>query len=487
MAAELTKQQRDALRPEDFAVPGQRKLPIRNTPDDKQHVRMAWNMVDRVQALSTEERAAARQSIQKRAQELGLDTREWRTIQAMSIVLEAMSLEVPEVEDHPNRAPFKGVLTYLDQASDHPPGGSGGKRVIMTKASAEKALPSLLGMGVDLTENLDGHDAQKKIGVITGADIEENAIVIAGFLYEADFPEEVRRIQASKARLGWSYEIQRVIVEDMSADPLVITDFVFTGAAILRKDKAAYSETSLSARADKDHDMTKEELEALNKAVNGMVAGLEALTKDVAAIKAAGGTGGRIDAASVNALVKPHADAIRSVASKMEASGIGTHNREGHVLLLNRMADHMEAESMLGRMPHIYRDHDYFVHARSVEAAAADASSPALKAVSEKVEAFGKQVTDIAGTVSTAIADMKAAATRMEAASKGAGGGDRKTLPAHVAHLLTKNGITVEAAQGMDVHTLDTALEKAGIKRQDCFKIKLALNHSGAFQHQQAS
>ena len=401
-----------------------------------------------------------------------------------------MSLEVPDTEDHPNKAPFAGILTFLDVASDHPPGGSGGKLVIMTSASARKALPTLLGMAVDLTDMLDGHDTKNKIGIISEAVIENGAIAIKGFFYEADFPEEVRQIKASKSRLGWSYEIQRVIVEDANADPLVITDFVFTGAAILRKDKAAYSETSLSANAEGD-DMTPEELKALMDAVKGIKTGLEAVTKEVTDLKAKAAAGGAIQGegagTGMHALVKPFADKLRKVGGEMHAAGIGTHAAEGHVAVLNRMADHMEASAIMGKMPHIYRDHDYWMNAAEQQrarelAAAGGADNPAIKAVEKNVGDLTKQVTDLAGVVSTAVSDMKTKIDAIGAAGTGAGGAQRKTVPAHVAALLSKTGLTVEAAGAMDVHKLDEAFEKAGIKRQDGMKIKLALHHTGSLQ-----
>jgi hypothetical protein len=66
--------------------------------------------------------------------------------------LEAMALQMPEVKGHPNRMPFSGVLTRLDTPSDRAPGGSKGKKVILTTSAAERALPSLMGMAVDFTE-----------------------------------------------------------------------------------------------------------------------------------------------------------------------------------------------------------------------------------------------------------------------------------------------------------------------------------------------
>lgn len=207
--------------------------------------------------------------------------------------LEAMALQMPDVKGHPNRMPFSGVLTRLDRPSDRPPGGSKGKRVVMTTKAAQRALPSLLGMAVNYVDTQDGHAVTRKVGVITAAAIEVDAIKgdavkIDGILYARDFPAETARIQTDKKDLGFSWELAEIYVERLDADPLVITDAYFTGAAILRKDKAAYSSTSLAASAG-DHDMTKEEIAAaVGESVSAaMGAALKPISDTVAALQAA--------------------------------------------------------------------------------------------------------------------------------------------------------------------------------------------------------
>lgn len=208
--------------------------------------------------------------------------------------LEAMALSMPDVAGHPNRMPFSGILTRLDQPSDRAPLGSKGKRVIFTKSAAERALPSLMGMGVDFTPNFDGHDTTRKIGVITGAHIEGNAVHVDGIIYARDFPTEASRIQTDKKVLGFSWELADIYVERLDADPLVITDAYFTGAAILRKDKAAFNSTSLAASAE-EITMTKEEIaaamgEALAPAIkpltDAMAAFADASVKQIEALTA---------------------------------------------------------------------------------------------------------------------------------------------------------------------------------------------------------
>src|SRR4051812_44245845 len=90
------------------------------------------------------------------------------------------------MKNHPNGIPFRGVLTILDAPSDRPPAGARGHRVVLTRAAAEAALPSLIGMAVDFTAGFDGHDARRKVGIITSADIKagsKTTIAVAGYIF----------------------------------------------------------------------------------------------------------------------------------------------------------------------------------------------------------------------------------------------------------------------------------------------------------------
>jgi hypothetical protein len=159
--------------------------------------------------------------------------------------LEAMAVTIPHVEGHPNRVAFEGVLTVVDTASDKAPSGARGHRVVLTRGAAEKALPSLLGMGVDYRPGWDGHDARRKIGVLTEARLSGDRLVVRGYLYARDFPEVAEAIQAqAPGLLGMSYELADARVEDMHADIWRLTRVTFTGAAILLREKAAYRSTS---------------------------------------------------------------------------------------------------------------------------------------------------------------------------------------------------------------------------------------------------
>lgn len=198
----------------------------------------------------------------------------------MNLQLDAMSVALPDVAGHPNRLPFRGVLTLVGVASQRSPSGARGHRVMLTRAATEAALPSLLGMALDYAPSLDSHDARRKIGIITAADIVPipqrgtklaspptlsppdvdrarpdspiGQIAVSGYLFAHDFADVVDQIRAqSNTTLGMSYEIANVTVPNQDALIWAVTSFTFTGAAVLRRDKAAYPQTwiALDGRA----------------------------------------------------------------------------------------------------------------------------------------------------------------------------------------------------------------------------------------------
>jgi hypothetical protein len=190
----------------------------------------------------------------------------------MNIELQSMAIDLPPVAAHPNRAPFRGVLTLVDTPSDRAPSGARGHRVVLTRAAAEQALPSLLGMGLDYTPLLDRHDTRRKVGIITEANVVArrqapgsrrhagdgrlatgDSIEIAGYLYARDFPDVMRELRqqttageggrATWHALAMSYEITDARIDDLRAAIWTVSECTFTGAAILRRDKAAYRDT----------------------------------------------------------------------------------------------------------------------------------------------------------------------------------------------------------------------------------------------------
>lgn len=172
----------------------------------------------------------------------------------MNFELDAMAVAMPDVAGHPNRLPFQGVLTLVGIPSQRSPSGARGHRVMLTRAATEAALPSLLGMALDYAPSLDSHDARRKIGIITEGDIvpmpqsktstSTGQIAIRGYLFAHDFPEVVDEIRSQPdSALGMSYEIANATIPNQEALIWAVTDFTFTGAAVLRRDKAAYPQT----------------------------------------------------------------------------------------------------------------------------------------------------------------------------------------------------------------------------------------------------
>ncbi len=196
--------------------------------------------------------------------------------------LEAIGITMPSLSEvHPNRSEFGGVVTRIDEPSTRAPNGSKGHRVLIPHAVAQAALPTLIGMGVNVASTMEDHNKRLKIGVITEAHIDGKDLVIHGHLFEKDFGREVADIREHKAQLGFSYEISDVQVEDEHAPVWVLTHFIFTGAAILEKTSAAYQDTAIAARAEEDFmPGVAEAIEKKLDRVTTMLRSLEAARQD---------------------------------------------------------------------------------------------------------------------------------------------------------------------------------------------------------------
>jgi hypothetical protein len=169
-------------------------------------------------------------------------------------------LNISELE-HPNRMPFKGVLTYLNRLSTEPPHGSKGLRVYIPTEVGAPAIASLKGMAINYIEgNPNGHDPKSKIGVITDAKLGETQsdgavpIEIEGYVYALDFESAANSIKASQALLGFSYETSKtqLVKGEIDGVPAAIVTSLgyFTGASVLYKLSASYADTSLAASKD---------------------------------------------------------------------------------------------------------------------------------------------------------------------------------------------------------------------------------------------
>jgi hypothetical protein len=194
---------------------------------------------------------------------------------------------------HPNKHPFCGVLTYLNAASENPVGGANGKRVFIPLEVGVNALDTLEGMGVNVRDDLSGHNKKKKIGIIEKAwvgDPDETGAVpvhVEGYLFAADFPDEVADLQAEKDDLGFSYEAKASGEVDGSI--YRVNSIIWTGATILYAKKAAYTKTSLAAEGD---NMTQEQLKEMLEAMGMNLGNIEDMLAMFAEIKKALGENG---------------------------------------------------------------------------------------------------------------------------------------------------------------------------------------------------
>jgi hypothetical protein len=438
--AKLTKETREALPDGDFAVPGKRAIPIH----DVNHVRMAWDGISAAKDLTDDERAEGRAAIIERAKSFSINTDAWERGQRLNapLFLNAMALNISNDDGHPNKMPFKGVLTHIDKPSDAAPEGSGGKLITISAEAAERGLQSLLGMAVNYTPDYDGHNARLKIGLISGATIEGKDICIEGFIYAADFPKEAAEIRANKDKLGFSFEARHLFTNNPNANPVVITDCKFTGAAILLKNKAAYKTTSISASAEKGKKMDPE-LKALLDSIAASVAtqgtALAAVSASVAKLE-----GDKTKAAELVARVEPLALQLEASATTLEAAGVNaTHLRE--------QAATMRQEAAAGRMP-------VAIAASAVKPTKADDTAAVIAAAVETATApFKAEVAALGTKLADAIA---AAAKKVDPPT-------RKTLTPQITALLAKASIAMPEGEGkIPLDKLDAAMKDLPVSQR---------------------
>jgi hypothetical protein len=97
-------------------------------------VRFAWDHVHATKGLTTDERKEGRRRIIERAEQLGVDTSAWDVGKIkLSLTLSAMALNISNgIDGHPNKMPFHGILTRIDEPSDKAPEGSGGRLITIS-------------------------------------------------------------------------------------------------------------------------------------------------------------------------------------------------------------------------------------------------------------------------------------------------------------------------------------------------------------------
>ena len=189
-----------------------------------------------------------------------------------------------------NWLPFTGTCLFADQPSDGIPSGGVDKPVRFPSAELDKALDSMVDMGVDCEwpdgywggpeRAFSGHDDRFKIGVVKTSVLKDNEMVISGGLWSNDFSDICDMYRNAKASLGFSVEVYFNLVDQGEYYDAV--DIEFTGVAILFSDLAAFKDTYIAAKRGGDKEMTKEEMkELLDANFKAQQEAIEGLTKQL--------------------------------------------------------------------------------------------------------------------------------------------------------------------------------------------------------------
>jgi hypothetical protein len=140
----------------------------------------------------------------------------------------------------------------------------------LATAGLEKAMATLIAKPIHVTPKYDGHfvagKEPKVIGTFLGADRIQNddgtvTVRAIGTLWPQDFPGDIEAIVEKRQELGASYEINYSAekASRLNASTVEISEYEFSGGAILKKIAAAHPETQLLiASADVVFDVTND-------------------------------------------------------------------------------------------------------------------------------------------------------------------------------------------------------------------------------------
>jgi hypothetical protein len=386
--------------------------------------------------------------------------------------IQAMSLALPASPGHPNRMPFSGVLTRVGVASDHPPGGSNGKNIVLTREAAETALPTLMGMGVNLADKMDGHHTQQHVGVITAAHLDRDEISdlirVEGIIYNLNYPKAAAAIKANKDDLGFSFESQDNYTDDVNGNPLNIVACTFTGASILMKNAAAYRTTSIAASREKtvmDEEL-KQALAAISASVKEVNDGVTALAVRVEKVE----TG---IAASAS---KHEAEAVKleTLAGELTAAGVDGSALLAQAALLRSTGKLQAAATPL------------------VVATGGLLEDPAIKKLQDDLAAATTKITTLEAKAALPTGDAVAlgAPARRSVAGVLGDGGEIKKIEAAAKEIdpqtqsrLKRYGLSLEACADTDgklvIEKLNEAMSKANVGNDARMEIKAGLHRAG--------
>jgi hypothetical protein len=186
---------------------------------------------------------------------------------------------------------------YTDKPSDYTPSGDfskvgKSKPVMFSREEVEKALPTFVGMGVNVTYNdklkgnFSGHNPELKIGTISSATIEDDKVIISGGLWDLDFEDICNEIKFKKEKMGFSIEPLMYLAD--AGEHYDAKEVEFLGVSILGANVAAFASTYMFQKNKKDKtgelNLEKQELQQMlaefsaqiNKAINDNIEGVKA-------------------------------------------------------------------------------------------------------------------------------------------------------------------------------------------------------------------
>lgn len=454
--------------------------------------------------------------------------------------LTGVSLESIQADAaHPNKMKVRGVLVRLDEASDKPPNGAMGHRILVPTDVAKRRLRTLVGMGLNYAADLDGHAQQHKVGVITKAWIDGKDLRVEGHVWKRDFPEAEKDLK--QPDLGMSMELGNVSVEDPHANVWVLADFTFLGATILWRDSAAYTDTqAIAARAEQRRNQmstkrtpTKKPtrkpdrsstdkvtdiaiaaasgavakhskgvlkaIETQTAVLSGMAASMEHLSARVEALEEGGVAVADVDTAAASSATSTASStaseddgsmetARRAAATSSATSTASSTTSEEENVDAETDTGDLEQEEKDGNAGHANEDAEH----RGEDGAADEitkvgktVASAREKALRSQLKAERKKRTKLEASVSSMQEDMKKLRKQVSAAAERTG---RKSFSPEMRALLSKSNIDptdlLRSGQKLTVAEVDGILNASGVnlKPEDRMSIKNGFLHQGLME-----
>lgn len=206
------------------------------------------------------------------AQKLTANTLGVRIPMTISLQFTTEPMELGASAADLNKQPFLATITYAGYVSDGCVGGTesitdesgnivGPMRIFIPEKVMQARVRDLIGKGVFAAETLDTHDNSVQVGQFVDAYMERlrgteiYEVKASGFFDKRDNVDLIAKIidRARSGELGFSYDLKEApghLDTEMRAGEtiLVLDDFKWRGATVLRRETAAYYFTQLAAK-----------------------------------------------------------------------------------------------------------------------------------------------------------------------------------------------------------------------------------------------